>query len=66
MDATEYVADDGTLRVALAGAVGVSGLSPAEASERIEQALKNGKYLVDPQVTLTLAQSAQPARVDPG
>jgi polysaccharide export outer membrane protein len=57
MDATEYVADDGTLRVALAGAVSVRGLSPAEASERIEQALKNGKYLVDPQVTLTLAQS---------
>jgi polysaccharide export outer membrane protein len=57
MDATQYVADDGTIRVALAGAVGVNGLSPAEASERIEQALKSGKYLVDPHVTITLTES---------
>jgi polysaccharide biosynthesis/export protein len=57
MDATQYVADDGTIRVALAGVVGVNGLSPAEASERVESALKNGKYLLDPHVTITLAQS---------
>jgi polysaccharide export outer membrane protein len=57
MEATEYVADDGSIRVALAGVVGVNGLSPAEASERVERALKNGKYLVDPHVTITLAQS---------
>src|SRR6267378_8619088 len=43
MDTTEYVADDGTIRVALAGAVHVSGLSPAEAGQRVESALKNGK-----------------------
>jgi polysaccharide export outer membrane protein len=57
MDATQYVADDGTIRVALAGAVGVTGLSPAEASERVERALKDGKYLVNPHVTITLAES---------
>jgi polysaccharide biosynthesis/export protein len=57
MDATEYVADDGSIRVPLAGKVGVNGLSPAEASDRIEVALKDGKYLVDPHVTITVAQS---------
>jgi polysaccharide export outer membrane protein len=57
MDTTEYVADDGTIRVALAGAVSVNGLSPGEASQRIERALKDGKYLVDPHVSLTVAQS---------
>lgn len=57
MDATQYVADDGTVRIALAGNVPVSGLSPTEAGERIEDALKRGKYLVDPHVTLTVAES---------
>ncbi len=57
MDTTEYVADDGTIRIALAGAVGVNGLSPVEASEQVERALRSGKYLVDPHVTITLTQS---------
>ncbi len=57
MDATQYVADDGTIRVALAGAVAVGGLSPTQASERVEHVLKNGRYLIDPHVTITLAQS---------
>ena len=57
MDSTQYVADDGTIRVALAGPVGVTGLSPAEAGERVEQALRTGRYLVDPHVTITVAQS---------
>jgi polysaccharide export outer membrane protein len=57
MDATEYVADDGTIRVALAGAVSVNGLSPAEAGQRVERALQDGKYLVNPHVTITVAQS---------
>ena len=57
MDSTEYVADDGTIRVALAGAVSVGGLSPGEASQRVERALKDGKYLVNPHVSITLAQS---------
>jgi polysaccharide export outer membrane protein len=57
MDATQYVADDGTIRVALAGAIAVGGLSPAQASERVEHALKTGRYLVDPHVTITLAET---------
>ncbi|HEY2783088.1 MAG TPA: SLBB domain-containing protein [Steroidobacteraceae bacterium] len=57
LNATVYVSDDGTIPVALAGAVKVGGLSPAEASARIEKALKDGKYLVDPHVTLTVTES---------
>ena len=54
---TAYVADDGTLSVPLAGTVQVAGLSPAQASAKIESAFKTAKILVDPHVTLTVAQS---------
>ncbi len=57
MDGTVYVSDDGTLPIALAGPVQVSGLSPAQAGARIEKALRDGKYLVDPHVTLLVTQS---------
>jgi polysaccharide export outer membrane protein len=57
MNTTAYVADDGTLSVPLAGAVQVAGLSPSEASQRIEAALKNGHFLVDPHVTLAVLVS---------
>ena len=57
MTTTVYVSDDGTLSVPLAGAVQVSGLSPSEASQRIEKALRDGGFLVDPHVTLTVVQS---------
>jgi polysaccharide export outer membrane protein len=57
MGATVYVSDDGSIPVALAGAVQVAGLSPAQASLRIEKALRDGKFLVDPHVTLTVTQS---------
>lgn len=57
MGGTVYVSDDGTIPVALAGAVPVAGLSPAEASSRIEKALRDGKFLVNPHVTLTVTQS---------
>lgn len=57
MSGTVYVSDDGTLPVALAGPVQVAGLSPAQASARIEKALRDGKYLVDPHVTLAVVQS---------
>lgn len=56
MDATQYVADDGTIHVALAGAVSVGGLSPAEASKRVEHALSSGKYLINPHVTITVSE----------
>jgi polysaccharide export outer membrane protein len=57
MTTTVYVSDDGTIPVPLAGPVQIAGLSPAEASQRIEKALKDGKFLVHPQVTLTVMVS---------
>jgi polysaccharide export outer membrane protein len=57
MGGTVYVSDDGTIPVALAGPVQVSGLSPSQASARIEKALRDGKFLVDPHVTLTVTQT---------
>lgn len=57
MDTTTYIADDGSIRVPLAGAVIIGGLSPSDASQKIEAALKQGQYLVDPHVTLTVMQS---------
>jgi polysaccharide export outer membrane protein len=53
MSTTVFVADDGTLTVPLAGPVKVQGMSPSEASRRIEKALKDGKFLVDPHVTIS-------------
>jgi polysaccharide biosynthesis/export protein len=57
MTTTVYVSDDGTIPVPLAGPVQIAGLSPAEASQRIEKALKDGMFLVDPHVTLTVTVS---------
>jgi len=57
MSSTVYVNDDGTVSVPLAGNVPVSGLSPAQAGMSIEAALKNGKILVDPHVTVTVTQT---------
>jgi polysaccharide export outer membrane protein len=57
MDTTTYVADDGSIRVPLAGKVMIGGLSPSEAGQKVEAALKRGQYLVDPHVTFTVVQS---------
>ena len=57
MSVTVYVADDGTLSVPLAGPVKVAGLSPSDAARRIEKALRDGGFLVDPHVTLNVSQS---------
>lgn len=54
---TTYVTDEGAVRMPLVGAVTVGGQSPAEAARRIEVALKDAQFLIDPQVTVTLAQS---------
>lgn len=54
---TTAVADDGTLAVPLAGAVPVAELTPARAGQRIATALRDGRFLLDPQVTLALANS---------
>src|ERR1700722_17344752 len=57
LSTTVYVSDDGTVSVPLAGNIQVAGLSPAQASSRIEAALKSGKILADPHVTLTVTQT---------
>ncbi len=57
MSSTEYVAEDGTINIPLAGHVQVAGLSAVEAGARVAAALKKGQYLVDPHVTLTITQS---------
>ncbi|MDB6085369.1 MAG: epsE [Gammaproteobacteria bacterium] len=57
LSTTLYVADDGSVSMPLAGIIPVSGLSPSQAGSRIEAALKSKKILVDPHVTLTVAQS---------
>ena len=57
MGATVYVSDDGTVPVPLAGSVQVGGLSPSEAARQVENALRNGKFLLDPHVTIIVAQS---------
>jgi polysaccharide biosynthesis/export protein len=57
MDTTTYIADDGTIRVPLAGPVAIGGLSPAAAAQKVESALKTGQFLIDPHVTFTVLQS---------
>jgi len=57
MDTTTYVADDGSVRVPLAGNVNVGGLSPTAAGQKVESALKEGQFLIDPRVTFTVVQS---------
>jgi polysaccharide export outer membrane protein len=52
-----YVGDDGTINVPLAGKIQVAGMSPVEAAVRVEKALKDGQYFVDPHVTLMVTQS---------
>jgi polysaccharide biosynthesis/export protein len=51
------IADDGTLRVPFVGAVQVGGLSPDAAARRAEQALKAGRFFVNPHVTITVTAS---------
>jgi len=59
-DATNvYVAADGTITVPLAGIVAVAGISPVEAAARVEKALKDGGYYVDPHVTITMQPRSQ-------
>jgi polysaccharide export outer membrane protein len=57
MDTVLGVADDGTIRIPLAGNVQVGGLSAESAARRVEKAFKDGGFFVDPHVTLTVTQS---------
>jgi polysaccharide biosynthesis/export protein len=57
MDTVLGVADDGTIRIPLAGNVQVGSLSAESAARRVEKAFKDGGFFVDPHVTLTVTQS---------
>jgi polysaccharide export outer membrane protein len=57
MESALTVADDGSIRVPLAGGVQVGGLSIDLAARRIEKTLKDGGFFVDPHVSLTVTQS---------
>jgi polysaccharide export outer membrane protein len=48
------VSDRGTISVPLAGETQVGGATPAEAADRIADALKKGQYLKNPQVTVAV------------
>ena len=52
-----FIGDDGAINVPLAGAVKISGLSPVDAAARVENALQTGGFLLDPHVTIALAQN---------
>ena len=56
LSARANVAADGRVSVALAGPVQVGDLTPAQASERIAKALREGQYLVNPQVNVTFTE----------
>lgn len=57
MTSTVYVSDQGNISVPLVGSVQVAGFSPVEAGARVEKALRDGGYLNDPHVTITVVQS---------
>lgn len=54
---TTAVAEDGSITVPLVGNVTVADLSAAKAGQRIAAAYRHGMFLVDPQVTLSLANA---------
>ena len=50
------VSERGTILFPLIGEVPVIGMTPAQAGDRIAQRLKEGRYVVSPEVTVSLAQ----------
>jgi polysaccharide export outer membrane protein len=50
------VSEHGTILFPLIGEVPVIGMTPQQAGERIAQRLKEGRYVVNPEVTVSLAQ----------
>ena len=56
LSATGNVSGDGLVTAALVGSVPVLGLTPQQAAQRIGRAYKDGQFLVDPQVTVTMTE----------
>jgi len=50
------VTERGTILFPMIGEVPVSGLTPSQAGARIADKLRNGKYVVNPEVTVSIAQ----------
>jgi polysaccharide export outer membrane protein len=50
------VSERGTIVFPMIGEVPVSGLTPSQAATRIADKLRSGKYVVNPEVTVTIAQ----------
>lgn len=59
-NATSYVGTDGTITVPLVGNIPVAGVTPAQAAARVAGALKDGRYFVDPQVTIAATAPTSP------
>lgn len=57
MTTATTVTDDGNIVVPLIGNVHVAGLTPTRAGQRVASSFRQGRFLVDPQVTLTFANS---------
>jgi len=58
LDEHARVTDDGMLPLVLGGPVKVAGLTPLQAAQSIEFALKQGNYMLDPHATVTVDQYA--------
>lgn len=57
LTATVDVTGAGAINVPLAGDVPVAGLSTSEAAARVEEALRRGDFVINPQVTLTTTET---------
>jgi polysaccharide biosynthesis/export protein len=51
------LSDEGKLNVPLVGEMKLSGMTPDQAAKRIADRLKQGKYVLDPQITVTVVQA---------
>jgi polysaccharide export outer membrane protein len=51
------LSDDGIVTVPLVGEMKLSGMTPDQAARRIADRLKSGKYINDPQITVTVVQA---------
>jgi polysaccharide biosynthesis/export protein len=51
------LSDQGKLNVPLVGEMALSGMTPDQAAKRIADRLKQGKYVLDPQITVTVVQA---------
>lgn len=51
------LSEAGKLNVPLVGEMSLKGLTPGDAAKRIEERMKSGKYINDPQITVTVVQA---------